>query len=187
MSGVAVYGLSKQVQETYGSGQLRRYTFRMDAHAHCGHCGKIFASSGWPRVCDGCHATSYRNPIPVAVVLIPVGGSGLLLIRRAIPPQAGKLALPGGFVNFGETWQDGGAREVREETGLVIDPKSLREIRVCSAGNTVLIFAVAPGLPALPAFTPNAETSEQVVITEPVETAFPFHTEVVREWFAARR
>ena len=161
----------------------------MDRFAHCGGCGTKFAAGvTWPRTCAQCGLESYRNPIPVAVAMIPVGG-GLLVIRRSIPPQVGKLALPGGFVNYGETWQDGAAREVKEETGLAIDAARIEHFRTVSApdGN-LIIFGTAPSLGnAIPLFVANEETSELSVITEPVELAFSLHTEAARDWFRLRR
>ena len=46
---------------------------------------------------------------------------GIVLIRRNNPPYQGCYALPGGFVERGETVEEAAIREAREETGLVID------------------------------------------------------------------
>ena len=54
----------------------------------------------------------------------------LLLIRRRNPPFAGKFALPGGFVDPGETTEAAARRELAEETGL--DARALRLVRVYS-------------------------------------------------------
>lgn len=161
-----------------------------DAHAHCGFCGAPYPEGlVWPRTCAACGNTSYRNPLPVAVVLLPVDG-GLLTIRRAIEPKRGELALPGGYINWGETWQDAAARELREETGITLQPASIRDFRVRSAPDgTLLVFGLAPPVQAsdLPEFTHDGECSERVVIREPPEMAFSLHTEVVREFFERAR
>jgi 8-oxo-dGTP diphosphatase len=49
----------------------------------------------------------------------------VLLVRRARPPAAGLYTLPGGGVELGETLKDAVIREVREETGLQIEPLAL--------------------------------------------------------------
>src|SRR5258706_11608181 len=113
-------------------------------NVHCSYCGNAFGEGQrWPRRCAACGNISYLNPTPVAVVLLPVDG-GLLMVRRSIPPHVGKLALPGGYINLGETWQAAGARELLEETGIAIDSQELRVLRVLSAPEgMILIFGLA--------------------------------------------
>jgi ADP-ribose pyrophosphatase YjhB (NUDIX family) len=68
----------------------------------------------------------YQNTPTVVVVLVPLRG-GLLMIRRALPGEGyGKLALPGGYQMLGQTWQEAGALEVLEETGIVVSPETLQ-------------------------------------------------------------
>ena len=59
-------------------------------------------------------------PCVGAVVLDAAGR--LLLIRRGHPPSAGLWSVPGGRVEPGETLEDAVVREVREETGLLVQP-----------------------------------------------------------------
>lgn len=161
----------------------------MKNHSHCGFCGCAFAANqAWPRACAGCARTSYLNPTPVAVCLLPVDG-GLLCVRRAIPPAVGRLALPGGYIDFAETWQQAAARELFEETGLRIDAAEVEHVRTLSSDRgdgVLLVFGRARlrSADALSGFTPTPETSELVVIHEATELAFPLHTQVVAEFFA---
>ena len=52
-------------------------------------------------------------------------GQRLLWMRRAAAPQAGLWAIPAGYLEIGETLAEAAARELREETGLSLDPSSL--------------------------------------------------------------
>jgi ADP-ribose pyrophosphatase YjhB (NUDIX family) len=158
-------------------------------HTHCGFCGTRFAEGlAFPRSCASCANTTYVNPLPVAVLLLPVD-EGLLVVRRGIEPRKGQLALPGGFINVGESWQAAAARELEEETGVRIDAAEVKDFRVLSAPDgTVLIFGLAAPRSAasLPAFRLSEETSEVRVLREPGPLAFPLHTRVVEEYFERR-
>ncbi len=61
------------------------------------------------------------DAVPVAAVgaVIVVDGE-ILLVQRAVEPGAGLWAVPGGRVDFGETWREAAQREVAEETGLEV-------------------------------------------------------------------
>jgi ADP-ribose pyrophosphatase YjhB (NUDIX family) len=165
----------------------------------CSYCGTRYPTpAAYPRTCASCGVTIWANPIPVAVVLVPITDgdrTGLLVVRRAIPPGVGQLALVGGFLEEHEAWQVGGAREVREETGVIVDPATLQPLWFASSEprpDRVLLFAVAPPQPAdaLPAFAPDGEASARGVIFGPGGLddvfAFSLHAEAARRYFAAR-
>ena len=59
--------------------------------------------------------THQQNPIPTVDVVIRIG-DGIVLIRRKNPPLG--WALPGGFMDVGETCETAAVREAKEETGL---------------------------------------------------------------------
>jgi 8-oxo-dGTP diphosphatase len=58
-----------------------------------------------------------RNPLPTADVIVEVGNR-IVLVRRKHPPAG--WAIPGGFVEAGETVEAAAVREAREETGLAV-------------------------------------------------------------------
>jgi len=60
----------------------------------------------------------HKQPALAADAVVFDAQNRLLLIRRKFPPFKGRYALPGGFVEYGETVEAAAARELREETGL---------------------------------------------------------------------
>jgi 8-oxo-dGTP diphosphatase len=71
--------------------------------------------------CDACGRDGYSNPaVAVDAVALREGESGteVLLIRRGGEPWKGRLAFPGGFVDYGEDPERAVLRELEEETGV---------------------------------------------------------------------
>jgi len=158
-----------------------------DRYAHCTFCGARFTrNQPWPRRCAACGETSYLNPKPVAVAVQPVG-AGLLVVRRAIPPAQALLALPGGYIDTGETWQAATVRELSEETGLKANPAAVRLYDTVSAPDgTLLVFGLLPALAsesAIPPSTPNDESLGWEILPGPADLGFTIHTEIATRYF----
>ncbi len=71
----------------------------------CPHCGRP--------------VPVYRNPVPTVDVVVHEAGLGVVLVERRNPPHG--WALPGGFVDYGETVERAAVREAAEETGLDVE------------------------------------------------------------------
>lgn len=84
----------------------------------CPCCGEGLVGVSGHRDCPGCGLVYYRNPLPAVMVLATDDDGRVLLVERAFAPGKGKLCLPGGFMDLGETPEECARRELLEETGL---------------------------------------------------------------------
>jgi 8-oxo-dGTP diphosphatase len=127
-----------------------------------------------------------RNPIPTVDIIIEHEG-GVVLIERRNPPHG--WALPGGFIDYGESAEAAAAREAMEETGLRLE--GLRQFHVYSDPKrdcrmhtlTTVFVAVGVGEPraaddakALRVFRPGEI---------PVEMAFD-HRSILEDYLSDR-
>jgi len=73
------------------------------------------------RICPGCgfEQEDYRNPFPTVDIIIELEDRGIVLIKRKNPPIG--WAIPGGFVDYGESMEDAAVREAKEETSLDVE------------------------------------------------------------------
>jgi ADP-ribose pyrophosphatase YjhB (NUDIX family) len=74
--------------------------------------------------CVSCGAIHYQNP-RIIVCCVVHWSDSILMCRRAIEPAQGQWTLPSGFLECGETLEEGAARETFEETGVNVDPSAL--------------------------------------------------------------
>ncbi|MBL0225286.1 MAG: NUDIX domain-containing protein [Geobacteraceae bacterium] len=154
----------------------------------CSHCGARYpAAEPWPITCTACGNTNYLNPVPVVVLLVPMG-DGLVVARRNIEPRKGTLVLPGGYLDLGETWQEGAQREFLEETGIEVNASGISLYDVSNGlDNTLVISGLAAPQPlsCLKPFS-SPETQEVTLIEGPVELGFPLHNLLIRRYFAEK-
>lgn len=127
---------------------------------------------------------SRRHPSVTVDGLVLVDGK-LVAVRRRNAPFPGMPALPGGFVELGETTVEAVVREVREETGL--ETRVTRLVGVFSdpnrdpRGHTV---SIAYGLEAVGGTLAAGSDAADIVLVDPDRPpALAFdHNEIVRVW-----
>ncbi|MEM7693931.1 MAG: NUDIX hydrolase [Pseudomonadota bacterium] len=108
-------------------------------------------------VCAACGFVAYDNPKIVVGAVVHYGAS-VLLCRRAIEPSRGLWTIPAGYMEHGETPDDGARREAHEEAAarIVIDGL-LAVYAITRIGQVQLIYRAHL---ASPAFAPGPETLE---------------------------
>ena len=88
----------------------------------CAYCGALLDPEGeGAGRCATCDTTFYENPVPAVAALVRDAAGAILLVERGREPQAGRWALPGGFIEIAESTTAALRRELREETGLEAD------------------------------------------------------------------
>ena len=131
--------------------------------------------------------TERRNPCPTVDLIIEMGDQGIVLIKRKNPPRC--WALPGGYVDYGESLEAAAVREAREETSLRVqlirqfhsysDPR--RDQRQHNI--TTVFIARAEGEPA--AADDAAQVSVFPLHRLPRKLAFD-HDEILRDYLERR-
>ncbi len=104
-----------------------------DFFRFCPVCGKEkpCIDSEKQRTCQACGQTWFINPGTAVGVFLERDNGAFLLLRRAHDPKKGLLALPGGFVDIGESAEEALRREIFEETDIECDDFDF----VCSTPN----------------------------------------------------
>ena len=94
----------------------------LDGWTFCPRCGAQLTPAAESVACGACRFVAYANPAVAACAACVDADGRVLLARRAVDPYAGCWDLPGGFVAEYEHPLDALRRELREETGLEVEP-----------------------------------------------------------------
>ena len=157
---------------------------------HCSYCGTEHTEKKlWPRMCFRCYNESYKNPVPVVCMIIPIWGKGHLIQKRGIDPKKGGWAFPSGYIDYGEEWFDAATRELKEEMGLetTADQFKLLDVRNDTEGH-MMVTCTHPGFfetELLNDFVPNSEVLEYGYThsDDPAPLCFPTQEKVFKKFF----
>jgi ADP-ribose pyrophosphatase YjhB (NUDIX family) len=128
-------------------------------------------------VCADCGFVAYENP-KVIVGSVVVHADRVLLCRRAIEPRLGFWTLPAGYMELGETLEEGATREAREEAEATIEIDGILGVfSIARIGQVQVIFRACFADAARPAFRAGPESLECGLFTWDdipwAEIAFP--------------
>ncbi len=116
-------------------------------HGHVALCPHCAASGEQPIGCDRCGWRWYANPSPTAGTLVervgPDGEASVLLLRRAVDPGSGAWDLPAGYLEPGESPEEGALRETREEAGLDVQLVRLVGVYTSREANAISTIYLA--------------------------------------------
>jgi ADP-ribose pyrophosphatase YjhB (NUDIX family) len=111
-------------------------------------------------ICADCGHIDYQNP-KVIVGTVVASGDAILMCRRAIEPRRGFWTLPAGYLELGETLEEGAAREAMEEAAAAIHIDGILGIfDVARIGQVQVIFRGRFADPAKPCFAAGPESLE---------------------------
>jgi ADP-ribose pyrophosphatase YjhB (NUDIX family) len=150
----------------------------MNFCSNCGHTVTrrwIAAEHRARYVCTSCGTTHYQNP-RIIVSCAAYWQDQLLMCRRSQEPARGQWTVPAGFLECGETLEEGAARETFEETGVVVEPSSLN---LYSIVNLTAIEQVVVSFRAECATKPPVRAG-----AECLEAAFVSESQIPAELFA---
>ena len=160
----------------------------------CPDCGagvtlKIPAGDSFPRhVCAACGTIHYSNP-KMVIGCIPEWESKILLCKRAIEPRLGYWTPPAGFMENGETTEEGALRETLEEANARVEIGDLYTMLSVPQVNQVHIFYRARLLDL--EFAPGPESLEVALFEEAQipwkEIAFRTISTTLRHYYADRK
>lgn len=127
-----------------------------------------------------------KNPLPTVDIIIEID-NGIVLIKRKNPPEG--WALPGGFVDYGESLETAAIREAKEETGL--DVRLIRQFHTYSDPSrdprfhtiSTVFIAKASGVPSAGDDAENAKIFNKLNLPEKI--AFD-HRNILEDYFQRR-
>ncbi len=137
-------------------------------------------------ICADCGHISYDNP-KVVVGSVVVADGCVLMCRRAIEPRRGFWTLPAGYLEHGETLEEGAAREAREEAEAEIALDGILGVfSVSRIGQVQVIFRGRFAQAGAPHFAPGPESLDVALFPwagiPRADIAFPSVTWALDAW-----